>query len=143
MARALGSEGVGLMMMVVPIAGFLIAITTLGLDVAVSKLVAEQDLKGNNRMIKRILIISLTTTSVLAILLTASTLSFSKVLSSLILTDQRAYYALICSVLIVPTVAVSAVIKGYFRGKQYMTPIALSQVIEQMVRISSIFILVQ
>ncbi|WP_338749284.1 stage V sporulation protein B [Bacillus sp. FJAT-52991] len=143
MARVLGSEGVGLMMMVVPIAGFLIAVTTLGLDVAISKLVAEYDSKGNARMVKRILIISLTTTSVLAILLTASTLIFSKVLSSLILTDQRAYYAFICSVLIVPVIAVSAVIKGYFRGKQYMTPIALSQVIEQIVRISSIFIFVQ
>lgn len=39
--------------------------------------------------------------------------------------------------------AVSSVIKGYFRGKQNMTPIALSQVIEQVVRIGLIFFLVQ
>ncbi|MFE5428948.1 oligosaccharide flippase family protein [Peribacillus simplex] len=44
---------------------------------------------------------------------------------------------------IVPIVAVSSVIKGYFRGKQNMTPIALSQVIEQVVRIGLIFFLVQ
>ncbi|MED3692058.1 oligosaccharide flippase family protein [Peribacillus butanolivorans] len=67
----------------------------------------------------------------------------AKALSSHFLTDQRAYYSLLAVIPIVPIVAVSSVIKGYFRGKQNMTPIALYQVIEQVVRIWLIFFLVQ
>ena len=42
---------------------------------------------------------------------------------------------------IVPIVAVSSVIRGYFQGRQNMKPAAISQVLEQLVRISLIAVL--
>src|SRR5690606_6589932 len=39
---------------------------------------------------------------------------------------------------IVPIVAISSVIRGYFQGKQNMKPAAFSQVLEQVVRITLI-----
>lgn len=72
----------------------------------------------------------------MSVLFTILTIMGAKVLSTLFLTDQRAYYPLVAITPIVPIVAISSVIKGYFQGKQNMKPSAYSQVIEQVVRIS-------
>ncbi len=143
MANILGPDGTGLIMMALPVSGLLITLTTLGLPVAISKLVAESEVKGDHRRVKKILIVSLTTTSVLGFFLIVGAFLGIKQLSSIFLTDQRAYYSLLAVIPIVPIIAVSSVLKGYFRGKQNMTPIAFSLVIEQIVRIGFIFILVQ
>ncbi|MDM5453574.1 oligosaccharide flippase family protein [Peribacillus simplex] len=143
LANVIGPEGVGLIMMAMPVTGLLITLTTLGLPIAISKLVAEAEIKGNYRRVKKILVVSLVTTSLLGFILMIVAIFGAKALSSHFLTDQRAYYSLLAVIPIVPIVAVSSVIKGYFRGKQIMTPIALSQAIEQVVRIGLIFFLVQ
>lgn len=136
MARILGPEGIGLYMMAVPILILVITLTRLGLPVAISKLVAEADTIGDHARIKRILVVSLAITGFLSVIFTIGTIAGAKVLSSIFLTDQRAYYPLIAITPIVPIVAISSVIKGYFQGKQNMKPSAYSQVIEQVVRIS-------
>jgi stage V sporulation protein B len=136
MARILGPEGMGLYMMAVPILILIITLTRLGLPVAISKLVAEADTSEDQAKIKRILVVSLAITGTLSILFTILTITGAKVLSSIFLTDQRAYYPLIAITPIVPIVAISSVIKGFFQGKQNMKPSAYSQVIEQVVRIS-------
>lgn len=136
MARILGPEGIGLYMMAVPILILVITLTRLGLPVAISKLVAEASTQGDHQRIKRILVVSLAITGTLSVLFTILTIMGAKVLSTLFLTDQRAYYPLVAITPIVPIVAISSVIKGYFQGKQNMKPSAYSQVIEQVVRIS-------
>lgn len=143
MANVIGSEGVGLIMMALPVTGLLITLTTIGLPVAISKLVAEAEVKKDHQRVKKILIVSLATTSIIGFVLVIGALMGARFFSSFFLADQRAYYSLIAVIPIVPIIAISSVIKGYFRGKQNMTPIALSQVIEQVVRIGFIFILVQ
>jgi stage V sporulation protein B len=143
MANIIGPEGVGLIMMAMPVAGLLITLTTLGLPVAISKLVAEAEVKKDHQQVKKILIVSLATTSIIGVILMIGAFAGAKLLSSIFLTDQRAYYSLIAVIPIIPIIAISSVIKGYFRGKQNMTPIALSQIIEQVVRIGLIFIFVQ
>jgi stage V sporulation protein B len=143
MANILGPEGTGLIMMALPVTGLLITLTTLGLPVAISKLVAEAEVNGDHQRVKKILLISLTTTSMLGFVLMILTFMGAKILSSIFLTDQRAYYSLLAVIPIIPIVAVSSVIKGYFRGKQNMSPIAISLVIEQVIRIGIILILVE
>lgn len=136
MARILGPEGVGLYMMALPILILVLTLTRVGLPVAISKLVAEAEVSGDQRRIKRILVVSLAITGSLSILFTVLTIIGAKLISEIFLTDQRAYYPLIAITPVIPIVAISSVIKGYFQGKQNMKPSAYSQVIEQMVRIS-------
>lgn len=142
MARILGPEGVGLYMMTIPVLILVSNLTRLGLPVAISKLVAEADVVGDQRKIKRILAVSLAITGGLSILFTILTFLGSRVLSDLFLTDQRAYYPLLAITPVLPIIAISSVIKGYFQGKQNMKPSAYSQVIEQIVRISLVALLV-
>lgn len=141
-ARVLGAEGIGLLMMAQPLVPLLITITELGLPVAISKLVAEADARGDKAKIRRILHVSLAITSTLSITLTTVCLLGSEWIASILLTDQRAYYAMLAITPIAPIIAVSAVLKGYFRGKQRMQTIAASDVLEFTVQIACVLALV-
>lgn len=135
-ARIMGEEGVGLYMMAVPTLILTITLAQLGLPVAISKLVAEADTKGDYKKVKKILVVSLSITGVSSIVFTTGMIVLAPILSSTFLTDSRTYYPLIAISPIVPIVALSAVLRGYFQGLQNMRPAAYSQVIEQVVRIT-------
>ena len=77
LARVLGAEGIGLLMMATAVP-LTITLTELGLPVAISKLVAEADSKGDHAKIRRILFVSLFITGTLSIILTLITLLGSK-----------------------------------------------------------------
>ncbi|AZB43763.1 stage V sporulation protein B [Bacillus sp. FJAT-42376] len=138
LARFVGQEGVGLYMMAVPTLVLIITITQFGLPVAISKLVAEADAQGDQKRIKKILVVSLAVTGGLSIVFTPVILLAAPFLSQHLFTDPRTYYPLIAVAPVVPIVAVSSVLRGYFQGKQNMKPAAYSQVLEQIIRISLI-----
>lgn len=140
-ARIMGEEGVGLYMMAIPTLILVITLTQLGLPVAISKLVAEAASIGDRRKIKKILIVSLAVTAVSSIVFTIGMILLAPVLANTLLTDSRTYYPLIAISPIVPIIALSSVLRGYFQGLQNMRPAAYSQVIEQIVRISLVAVM--
>jgi stage V sporulation protein B len=140
-ARFIGEEGVGLYMMAVPTLVLVITITQLGLPVAISKLVAEADAQGDHRKIKKILVVSLSITGTLSLLFTPAMILLAPFLAENVFTDDRTYWPLLAIAPVVPIVAISSVIRGYFQGKQNMRPAAASQVVEQIVRISLVALL--
>ncbi|RAK17308.1 stage V sporulation protein B [Anoxybacillus vitaminiphilus] len=137
-ARMIGGEGVGLYMMAVPTLVLVITITQIGLPIAISKLVAEAEAVGDQKKVKKILVVSLTVTGTLSMFFFPAMISLAPVLSETLFTDSRTYYPLLAISPVVPIVAISSVLRGYFQGKQQMKPYAYSQLIEQMVRISLI-----
>lgn len=141
-ARVLGAEGIGLLMMAQPLVPLVITITELGLPIAISKLVAEADARGEREKVRRILHVSLFITGFLSVTLTTACLLASEWIASILLSDQRAYYAMLAITPIAPIIAVSAVLKGYFRGKQRMQTIAASDVLEYTVQIACVLALV-
>lgn len=141
LARLIGEEGVGLYMMVFPTLILVITITQLGLPIAISKCVAEADAKGDQQKVKKILAISLAITISLSIIFTPALMGAASFLSKTLFTDPRTFYPLIAITPIIPIIAISSVIRGYFQGKQNMKPAAYSQVLEQFVRIALIYVL--
>ncbi|WP_121662950.1 stage V sporulation protein B [Metabacillus litoralis] len=139
-ARFIGEEGVGLYNMAVPTLVLAITLTQLGLPVAISKLVAEAEAKGDARKVKKILVVSLSITGTLSIIFTPTMMLLAPFLSEHVFTDQRTYWPLLAIAPVVPIVAISSVIRGYFQGRQNMRPAAISQVLEQVVRISLVAI---
>jgi stage V sporulation protein B len=134
-ARLIGDEGVGLFMMAVPTMFLIITATQLGLPVAISKLVAEAEALNDKRKIKKILIVSLSVTSLLSVVFTILLVALAPMIAQTFFTDERTYYPLIAITPVIPIIAVSSIIRGYFHGRQQMKPAAYSQVIEQIVRI--------
>ncbi|GAB3050370.1 stage V sporulation protein B [Virgibacillus ainsalahensis] len=137
-ARLMGEEGVGLYMMALPTLFLVITLTQLGLPVAISKRVAEAEAMNDQMKVKKILIVSLIITSLSSIFLMLGMIFAAPFIATTLLTDERTMYPLVAISPIVPIVAISSVLKGYFQGKQNMKPQSYAQVIEQIVRIACV-----
>ncbi|MFC4558927.1 stage V sporulation protein B [Virgibacillus kekensis] len=137
-ARLMGEEGVGLYMMALPTLFLVITITQLGLPVAISKRVSEAEARNDKQKIKRILVVSLLITCTLSIFFTIGMVIAAPFIASTLLTDERTMYPLIAISPIVPIIAVSSVLRGYFQGRQNMKPQSYALVIEQVVRITCV-----
>jgi stage V sporulation protein B len=140
-ARSIGEEGVGLYMMAFPTFILVVTLTQLGLPVAISKNIAEAEAKGNTAEIKKILVVSLATTISLSLIFTPALILLAPILSKTLFTDPRTYYPLIAIAPVVPVIAISSVLRGYFQGRQNMRPSAVSQILEQFVRITLIAVM--
>lgn len=138
LARSIGEEGVGLYMMAYPTFILVVTIMQLGLPVAISKNIAEAEARRDYAEIKKILVVSLATTISLSIIITPAIIMLAPILSTTLFTDPRTYYPLVAIAPAIPIIAVSSVLRGYFQGRQNMRPSAISQILEQLVRITLI-----
>lgn len=134
--RIIGEQGFGLFMMAFPTLILTVTLTQLGLPVAISKMVSEAEAVGDRDKIKRILVISLFTTGVLSLVFTTAMILLVPLLAQTVFTDKRVMYPLLAIAPIVPIVAMASVLRGYFQGRQNMSPYAISQIIEQVLRIA-------
>jgi len=131
----IGDEGMGLYGMSYPIYTMLLALSTAGIPVAISKLVSEKLTQGNYRGAHRVFRLSF-------FILAGTGLVFSTLLffgaRPLVergyLADPRAYYAVISIAPAVFLVSVMSAFRGFFQGMQTMVPTAMSQLVEQVVR---------
>ena len=137
MLRLIQPEGVGLFNMIYPIYVLVLILATAGIPVAVAKLVAEKMAKDNLREAYRVLYISL-------ICLTFSSLFFSVLfiisvpwLQKYFLAHPKIIYSFFCFTPALLIVSLCSAFRGFFQGLQQMTPTAVTQVVEQMVRVTS------
>ncbi|MCO7175605.1 stage V sporulation protein B [Sporolactobacillus kofuensis] len=136
LARVIGDEGVGLFMMAFPAMLLVVTLTEIGLPVAISKLVAEAQAFGNYRKIKLVLVWSLAIVSIVSVILTTVMLLIIPITAKYLFADTRVVYPLLAITPVIPIVAVSSVLRGYFQGIRNMKPYAFSGIVEQIVRIS-------
>jgi stage V sporulation protein B len=143
LSRMIGDDGMGLFQMTYPILLFVIVITTAGLPVAISKLVSEAIACKQPERIRSILWVSICTLLTTSVVMTILILLFAPVIANTLLTDSRALYCLLAMIPMIPIIAISSVFRGYFQGLQQMNPYAISQILEQIVRIGTVLILAQ
>lgn len=133
--RLIGTEGIGLYMLVTPTFMLLIAIAQLGFPIAISKLIAEG--KSNNKnLILSIIPISLFINIVIIIILLLS----GNFISNILLHDKRTYLAIIGIGFVLPFISISSILRGYFFGKERVFPHVISNIIEDVIRIIIIII---
>lgn len=122
---------------VYPIYMILLTLATAGVPVAISKLVAErlayQDHTGARKVFKAATLL-LTLTGFLFF----SALFLGAPLVAAILYDPQLTLAIQSVSFALLVVPVMAAIRGYFQGHQNMVPTAVSQVVEQIVRVATI-----
>ena len=131
----IGDEGIGLYQMSYPIYSTLLAVSTAGIPVAVSKLVAENvtvnDYRGAMRVFRIALLILTLTGLTITLLLFFSAETIVRILDS----DPRAVYAIMAIAPAIFFVTMMSALRGFFQGQQYMLPTAASQVVEQIGRL--------
>ena len=141
-ARLMGEEGVGLYMMALPSLFLIITLTQIGLPIAISKRVAEANAMNDKLKIKQIISLSFLIIACTSVFFTVCMIIFAPFVANYLLTDHRTFYPLLAISPVVPIIAFTSVIKGYFQGMQNMKPQSVAIVIEQVVRIIAVFFLV-
>ena len=142
LSRLLGGEGIGLYQMAYPIYLLLLAVSSAGIPVAISIIVAEHLAKKDYGGVQQIFRLSLRLTLGLGIILSGSLVLVSNwLVGSGIIQDGRAYYALIALTPAVFFATILASFRGFFQGHQLMTPPAISQILEQFVRVVTMLVL--
>jgi stage V sporulation protein B len=131
LSRIIGDEGMGLFQMAFPILIFTIVVTTAGLPVAISKLVSEAEVRKEEYRIRSILWIASFIVILTSIFITGLILLGAPFIADTLLTDQRAIYSLLSMAPIIPIIGISSILRGYFQGRQNMSPYAISTIIEQ------------
>ncbi len=133
MSRLMGSEGIGLYMLILPTFTLLIGIGQFGLPIALSKLVAE-DSKNNKNLLFSLLPISffINLFIIVVIIITAPTLA------NQFLHEKRVLLPILAMAVVLPLTSCSGIVRSYFFGKQQMLPHVVSNVLEDIVRLSLI-----
>jgi len=139
LASFLGDEGIGLYQMAYPIYTTILSLSTAGIPVAISKLVAEKMADGDKPGAYRVFRISLFILTVVGLVSSIALLLGAHYLAQHILRDPRAYYAVVGVAPAIFIVSVMSAFRGFFQGFQTMLPTAVSQVIEQIVRVATVF----
>ncbi|MBM7097943.1 polysaccharide biosynthesis protein [Bacillus sp. H-16] len=135
-----GDVGFYVYQQVYPFYGIALVLATYGFPVIISKLVADEWEKRGAEGVKGLLIVSLTVVACINLVLGLLLYSSAPALAGWIGDDQLAWplRAMAAPFLIMPFVSV---LRGYYQGMQWMTPSAVSQVVEQSVRVAAILLL--
>ena len=136
LSRLLGGEGIGLYQMAYPVYLLMVSVSSAGIPIAISIIVAEKVAKNDYSGAGRIFRVSLglmAMTGVLFALMLYGLANF--LIANDYIRDERAYYALLALIPAVFFATILASFRGFFQGHQMMTPPAISQIIEQFVRV--------
>ncbi|NMA94432.1 MAG: polysaccharide biosynthesis protein [Clostridiales bacterium] len=126
----IGTEGMGIYQLAYPIYAFLLVISTSGIPTAISKVVSERVAIGDQRGAYRVFRTSFKLLFIIG-LLTSLILSIGSPIFARLQGNDSGVYALMAISLSLFFVSIMSAYRGYFQGLQYMTPTALTQIIEQ------------
>lgn len=131
----LGDEGMAYFQAAYDIYVSFYMISTAGIPVAISRMIASSNAAGNEREVQKIFRISYWAFFVIGIAATAIMMAIAKPYASFAKLDN-AFYAMLA---IAPTlffICLSSAYRGYFQGLQNMIPTGVSQVIESLGKLS-------
>lgn len=138
LSRLLGGEGIGLYQTAYPVYLLLSAISSAGVPVAISIVMAGRLAAGDRAGAQKAFKISLTAMLCAGFVFSVLLCWGARwLVEQHIVRDARAYYALVA---LTPAVFFStalASLRGYFQGFQRMLPTAVSQVAEQLLRVAA------
>lgn len=131
--RYLKDEGVSLITLVYPTYSLLITISCFALPLAVTKLIAE-----NKERKSKILLNAFWITTFINIIIIISFALFSNYYGKNLLHDERCSFLIRILILTLPFVSTTSLIKAYFFGKESVTPVILSNISEEIIKLTMV-----
>ncbi|RQD74660.1 MAG: polysaccharide biosynthesis protein, partial [Candidatus Syntrophonatronum acetioxidans] len=135
LAALITDEGIGLYQMAYPIYTGLLAVSTAGIPIAVSKLVSENIALNNYYGATRVFKVALTLLTISGFVISLAMYLGADFVVTYISRDPRAYIPLVAMAPAIFFVAIMSTFRGYFQGQQTMVPTGASQIIEQLTRV--------
>lgn len=135
LTNLIGGYGLGLYQMVFPVYSALLDFSGAGAPNAVSKIVSSYQKEERRYSAEKVLFVSKRLFSVLGLIASLIMATFSSVIARA-QGDGSAFYAYLTLAPAVFFVCLISCYRGYFQGFMDMTPTAVSQIVEQVVKIS-------
>ncbi|WP_312370004.1 putative polysaccharide biosynthesis protein [Lachnoclostridium sp.] len=139
LSKALGAETLGLYQLIFPVYGICFTIYASGIQTAISKLVAEEAAKGSTKSAKRVLktgvLLSVTIASILSIIIYNS----SDLIATKLLLHPESASSLRILAYVFPFCGITACINGYYYGLKKAGVPALTQLVEQIIRVGFVY----
>ncbi len=137
----LGSEGIGLFQMAYPIYAIMLTASSAGLNVAISKAVAERWALGRKQDARAAFGVSLVLMVILGLLGSAALYGLRDWIALHLAKDPRAAVSIAAISPALFMASVLSALRGWFQGIEEMTVPAVSQVLEQVGRLGTMFAL--
>ncbi len=135
LANIIGGEGLGLFQQVMPSYNLLLAITSAGIPVAISRMVSHYVTIGEPGNARRVFKTALKLLTVLGIVTTVILLLLSRLIARWVATPEG-YLSYMCIAPSLFFVCVMSAYRGYMQGMRRMMPTAVSQLIEQVGKVA-------
>jgi len=129
LTNLVGEDGMGYFTVAYNLYSAMFVLSTAGLPVAVSRMVAESNALGKNTEVRRILSVSFSVFVGVGALASLA-MFFGAQLFAESVKNSNAYYAVLAISPAVFFVSIMSVFRGYYQGLSNMYPTAISQVIE-------------
>ncbi len=142
LTRAVGSEGIGVYQLVLPLYLLFITLVSGGITTAVSKLIAEQVPHNNLRNMYKIVKIGWATIGLWSLSLCILIFFNGDYLANHVLKDNRTFLSILVFTPGVFFISLGAVLKGFFFGLQDVNPPALIDILEKLIRIAGLLLTV-
>ena len=136
LTRAIGDNGIGLYMMVLPTFNLFITLCSLSLSTSISKLISER--RKSKQVVLSIVPVSLIYNFILMGLI----IIFAPFISNILLKNSLTCYPIMAIGFTLPFICISSILKGYFYGNENMTPFVISNIVEQIVRLVLIILVI-
>jgi len=137
-ARIVGEEGSAIYGLVYPVYNLLLALSTAGIPLAISKLIAEREEQGYSQESLRIFKVALLLLSAVGLSVGVIIFINADWIAANVLHEPKAAWSLRALAPAMIFSCMQAVFRGYFQGLQQMVPTALSQITEQFIRVGVI-----
>lgn len=141
LSRTIGAEGIGLYQMIFPIYGVCYALTTAGFEIAISRFTAARASRQNFHSARRILWLGLSMSLLLCAFTCVLLYTQADRIALHILRDIRCADLLRIMALSIPCGACHSCISGYYYGLKKASVPAFSQLLEQTVRVVSVYLI--
>lgn len=136
LSRTIGAEGLGIYQMIFPVYGICFSLCAGSFQTAISRFTAAEKARGKQTLLAGLLI-SLS----MAMLLAAFVITQADFIAVHILMEPKCASLLPALALAIPCTALHACICGFFYGKEKVQVPAISQLIEQCIRIFTVFLI--
>lgn len=138
--RVVGDEGAGLYALSYSLYNILFALSTAGIPLAVSKMVAYAEEAGQKHESLRIFKVTLALLAFLGIVLSFSVFFGAETLAMVLFNEPRAALSLKALAPAMLFSCLMSAFRGFFQGKRQMVPTAVSQILEQFFRVGVILL---
>ena len=136
LTRSITDDGIGLYMLIMPTFNLFITLSTMSLPTSISKVVSV-GIRGK-KVVLSLIPISIIYNIILMIIL----ISFAPFIANNLLNNKDTYIPIMGISFTLPFICLSSILKGYFFGIEKMSPYVISNIIEQIVRLSFIIFII-